>query len=220
MKHSITVLVLLVLSASHGRDWGFTKDSVYECVGSASCAGWPIHDSVRIVNQGPDTLRFDSIAAELLTPGKTRFEVKFEVNPPAFPFAEWFILHQNGQTTYPLAQENGSGHPRSLMAPSGDSLRFTSFAIDRRIDYLPIGDNGSGTDTITARLIFIARDGRGRDTLFVTGIESYNPTSLRSFRSPKGMRAPSNLFFDSRGRRVDVSPGARPSAVPLLTPRD
>jgi hypothetical protein len=189
MKRILMVGVSLVLGmtlASEDRDWGFSKDTVYE---------WhPGGDSVYLVNTGSDTLKLDLVRAMDIGSSpwvETTISYRpFEGDPLLLQ-----LFQQPDQYRIFLIPEG-----RNLL-PSNESALFRNFALGAP----PITSKGGRSlaltsDTITMGVRLIAQSGE-EDTLIVVGL--FSPGSSLISRPPLWRRESSKLLErDLRGRRI------------------
>jgi hypothetical protein len=214
MKKSFGIIAILVLGTTHicAREWGFLKDTVYESR-SSNTGGWPQKDTVFLKNIGVDSLRFDSVGVEPLTSGKNQVDIFFyksaSISSPAYE-----LFYSGGRTQYLYTSA------KSISVGALDSLHLLNFRIDWQV-YASPESITAGSDTISARLVFFASNGRGRDTVIVLGIEENKPVSLRTQLHPTvGFKAEKSSF-DLRGRRIEpVSDGLKAPLTPVVLPKN
>jgi hypothetical protein len=181
-------------SFSQTRTWGFSKDSVF---------GWnPSGDSVALVNQSMDTLKFDSVAVELVKPSSGYFILDFfgqDLNPNIgigyrANFSSWYS--QASWFSY---------SPKRMVGLPQQVTWLWWFRINENLPILVKRSQTSWTgDTLKARLIFIASAGRGRDSVLITAM--WSTTSIRHSGIGTFENASAEQWFDVKGRRVEVSP--------------
>ena len=184
MKRMLTLVFLCLAIQANTRDWGFSKDTVFE---------WsPGGDNVSLTNSASE-VRIDTGILEVLKPsnldtatlifaaGSSDFGVIFRKNIPGYKTVFYF---------------------RSLYVNSGSSI-FQNFRVDWPLA-IPSKRAASIGDTILSRLILIGDSTRGRDTLMVKGIWAGRPVSLRS---QKQGNSQSSMFLPMKralGRVRDV----------------
>lgn len=190
MKRDLMIGICMVVGmalAAEARDWGFSKDTVYQ---------WkPRGDSVWLMNSGVDTLRLDSMIA-------------MDVDTSEWMYAQFvYRPYERNQHSVSLTQASFGNpvyvvRPGSKTLPAGKSALFHNFFIGpppitskRAYDLM-----SRPGDTIKMGVRLLAESG-DEDTLIVVGIYAYrsslNPrTPLRLYGSPI------LLDRDLRGRRV------------------
>lgn len=199
MKRNLMIGMCMVLGmalSSEARDWGFSKDTVYEWNSGG--------DTVWLVNSTADALVLNSVIA-------------IDVDTSMWSDT-WFNYHPSGADPYLLVVTQEPEQYRTLqipegrrLLPSGESAIFRNFVVGPP----PIASKGTNAsrsqpgDTIKMG-IRILTEGGEEDTVIVVGIFDYG-TSL-SPRPPVLLkRAPIILDRDLRGRRVEPS-----RTIPML----
>lgn len=209
MKAERIVLLLACLASApfaQVRTWHFSPDTVRH-------RNFGALDTVRLVNSGADTLRFDSVHLELVRPTATRYEVVFYPVQPSGQTQPYQVIHDGGVITY--AGINGTQDPRSIAVRGQDSARFSGFKVGRHPLIVSKPAAIEPGDTVIVRAIFIASAGRGRDTLMVVGTEDF-VNGVRPDLGPKGTRNHRLAFidqFDPLGRRVEATRGRKIAPV-------
>jgi hypothetical protein len=210
MKYWMTAFaifsVAVGLAGAQTRTWSFSKDLVKGGTRFGSSV-----DSVSITNAGIDTLKFDTVMAELIRPVMPSWTVLF--NSPLKSYYVW---------NHPPGVEFSNPPPKSIVVPPAQSLRLKSFAL-ADYPYVPVAKRAAtfaGGDSMEVRMIFQAALGRGRDTVIVSGLQQ----SSSVIRMPGFSRSPRNpdaKFFDPRGRRVGKSPvETQVPRTPVISPKN
>jgi hypothetical protein len=212
MKTILLVLACLVsVPFAQSRTWGFSRDTVYH-------RNYGAEDTLRIVNSGVDTLRFDSVHLELVRPTAVHYEVIFYQATYSGFTNPYFVAYDSG------VMENAPSwysaqNPRSIVVKAQDTAKFAGFKLGLHPLIVSKRAAIEPGDTLIVRMIFIAAGGRGRDTLVVVGREDI-PMGLQPAIPGRLEKSKSNLRFDPLGRRVDEVPEARRIlATPLLKPK-
>lgn len=200
---ALAVLTTAGATQAQTRTWGFSKDTVYEWASG--------RDTVLITNSGTDSLRFDSIGIELIKPVDTHYEISFQQNMPGSSGAP-ILAYDNGNTQY-IYPSTG---PKNWGIAAGQTVTWRSFNGNRSVIQVAKQSAIVKDDTVHIRLILIARNNRGRDT--VTFLSKQDGPSaiwsgLRPARAVKDGKA-----FDLRGRRAEKNvKGARVPARAIVT---
>lgn len=139
-------LVLWALAASaEARDWGFSKDTVYEWKAGG--------DTVGLVNNGADTLRLDSVFAE-------------EVNSRNWHYVSLFYRGQHG---YSVSQWEPSAKVFIDSVSPQSVLELYRFSVANILAKRSTEPSASAEgDTLRVRLRFKSTAGED-DTLMVVG---------------------------------------------------
>lgn len=193
------------------RSWSFSRDTVM-LQGQG-----PGTDTVRLANSGVDTLRFDSVRLELLTPTAQHYKVVFYPVPRSGQTQPYVLSYDSGTVSYAYLN-----YPdfRSFQIKPQDSVRFSYFMVGRNPLVVSKRAAIEPGDRVVVRMIFIASGGRGRDTLIVDGRENTVIGVIPGFGKKAGSKGLLKRF-DPRGRRVEEIPeGKRNSRTPLVSPKE
>jgi hypothetical protein len=200
-KKLLALAILTTALSAHAqiRAWAFSKDTVYEWASNG--------DTVSLVNNRTDTLKFDSIGLELVRPTSTHFQVRFQTAQSGS------LLDFNQGKIITVASGN-------LFVAAGQTKPVFQFQVEDRIVRTAKSSAIVQGDTLLVRMIFMASAGGGRDTLMLKGKQNL-PLALRL----PGNRLKSFSFddrlFDLRGRRMEKIPeGLKAPWAPLVSPRE
>jgi len=203
----LTLLFLLGAAASglaQSRTWGFSKDTVYEWAAGG--------DSVFISNVGTDSLRFDSIGLEMIRPTSTILDIDLQIKAKQDLY--FFMRKNEGVISY------GGNHPNQVVVPPGQNGVVNQFRTEDRIAMVAKHAVINRGDTLFIRMIFMASQSRGRDTLILKGKQDF-ASSLRTGRVHLKPSVSVDHLFDLRGRRVEELPkGVKAPFAPLVSPKD
>jgi hypothetical protein len=193
LNHTIPIVFGLSMTISvYARDWGFSKDTVYE---------WKLHgDNVLLRNQGTDTLRADTLILEIIRPANILSSLGV------------IFLYEEGINSCGAGTTNSSSgmYPYcTISTPPNKSDSLFGFYIDfSSRSTVAVGD------TIGSRLILAASSNRGRDTLILIGIQQVSGI----LRCDNFKQSPANgRYYDLNGRlqhRINVSPDESRVSVP------
>ena len=113
------------------------------------------------------------------------------------------------------------------MSLDTNQVQQSKSVYDFRVDYgvVPTAEtNGTGIgDTLKYRAIFVAKNGRGRDTLFVIGTQQYPVSMAITLPVKVGGKTleGATKVFDLRGRRVEkILEGTKVPWAPLVSPKE
>lgn len=199
-KHLLALVILTgALSAqAQVRTWAFSKDTVYEWAANS--------DSASLSNNGSDSLKFDSIALELVRPTATRFQVAFQT------VQAQFLLH------YYQGTVTGSDFSKLAVA-AGQVKKLSVFQVEDLLVRTAKSSAAVQGDTLLVRMIFMASSGRGSDTLMLKGKQNL-PAALRIPRNGTPSFSTDGVLFDLRGRRMERIPaGVKIPWSPTVSPR-
>jgi len=198
------------------RTWAFSKDTVYEGQSGTDTMTvdgqkfyFPHTNKVAIVNQGVSPLVLDSLYIE---------RVRADFSGLSFSFATYDST-KNGRLSPTYAGRNNYWGDASCPASGSCATHLSSglgsidvqtsrnlydFSIDvppsiaKRAVVTAVGD------TLCYRMIFTAKNGRGRDTLIVLGTQQYPNPSAISAGSRGAIQSKVKMDrFDIRGRRME-----------------
>jgi hypothetical protein len=191
MLKPIVFLLVAVASSSiaSARDWGFSKDTVYE----AGLEVGRVEDAVRLVNNRLDTLWIDSIQLDILRSGESQLGIGFTWSPDTIAL---YI-----PTSFHLIR-NTEPYLRLPPVPPGEFRELSQFYVQRC--GCPVKRGAAApSDSLEGRLRFYGRTGE-EDTLTVFGSE-FVPVGLRSgFVPSAGKSDRHSARRDARGRRLGV----------------
>jgi hypothetical protein len=240
MSRALHLLCGLALSgffsstSAQTRTWAFSKDTVYEGQSGTDTMTvngqryfFPYTNKVAVVNQGASPLTFDSLYIE---------KVQAFFDNMTFGFV-LYDSTKNGQLSPSYAGR--SAYWGGAYCPSTTSCSFTpisgfgsievqasrnlyDFEIDAPVPLAKKAVTAAAGDTICFRMIFTAKNSRGRDTLIVRGTQQYPSLSviLQGLRDSKDSKIKRDIF-DLRGRRMEKMPeGAKAPVTPLVSPKD
>jgi hypothetical protein len=182
----------LAPSVSHAqaRTWAFAKDTVYEWKAGG--------DSVAYTNSGTDTLKFDAVSIDIISPASVRIACWFEANENSA---------QNANSIWVNTDEGSRiyGRVELLTLAPTKTRSLHHFTIEDHRNIVAKRAAIAVGDTLLTRLVFSAAGGRGRDTLFVRGVQEW-PTGLRTFKPGSGAALKDGTPHDLRGRRLEKIP--------------
>ncbi len=203
-----SVLALTAHEVLHAqpRTWSFSRDTVYEWRSQG--------DSVFITNSGADSLRFDSVALELVQPVDSQYQILFHFHAPNTSGSTIILGYTSTGTRY-ISPANG---PKGWNVAGGQSAKLWNF--NGNYSVLTVNMKRSAIaagDTVSVRLILMASASQGRDTLMILSTQD-GPTSLQS-RGPDRSGGFADGLYDMLGRRVEMRPqSARANDRPFLKP--
>jgi hypothetical protein len=230
MKNRVVVFLALVIltcalsAQAQVRTWAFSKDTVIESqtqtgtdtvtVGAQKYY-FAYSNKISIVNQGAIPLILDSLYVERIQSSFSLAWFRFKV----------YDSTKNGQISPTLAGSisvDGSlncpapGNCGISMSSVSNSLgsiqvqasrNFYNFEMDAPVPVTKRSAAFGVGDTIRYRIIFTAKNDRGRDTLVIRGTQQYPDPSaiLPGVLNPKQGKSDPHLF-DLRGRRMEPIP--------------
>jgi hypothetical protein len=169
------------------RTWAFSKDTLFDWASSG--------DFVDVSNTGTDTLQFDSVALQLISPSMNTYEVLFhlQTGTPAL----CHFRYDQGVVIWPGCKT------QKIKVAAGQTRRLVNFEAESHIP--ATAKRAAIGDTLVIRMIFIAGANRGRDTLMLRGRQEY-PSSIRTGEALRNGLFGETRFFDLRGRRMENLP--------------
>ena len=183
MVQCLFLLLAILVSFSHGRGWGFSKDTVYE-----------MSDSVEVWNQTKDTVRIDSILL---------FDPKPRTHYPELLEIRYYTPLPNMDGNY-WAPTHGVPYlsSRTPFIPRLSTIKLSDFVVYYFNSATSARSLASNKDTISITMVFYSE--MERDTLVFKGLidTSANPSHLRTFPTrSKSQQGSDDEYSDALGRQ-------------------